>query len=150
MWQKEWKEKLKDLFNEVTLTINNLDLAGLVLNWLALECLTSNLSNIHTSLFCDNTSAVGGAFNLRSGSSLAVGRILHFLGMHIHAKQASHLTLISISSEDNDMADVVSRAFQKGKFFAANKKITAYFQTHFPLPQGHSWTKFTLPPNWTQ
>ena len=40
--------------------------------------------------------------------------------------------------------------FQKGKLFAAKKNLTAYFQTHFPLPQGHSWTEFTLPPKWIQ
>ena len=46
------------------------------------------------------------------------------------------------------MADVISRDFQKGKFFTANKNLTAYFQTHSPLPQGHSWTEFTLPHKW--
>ena len=127
-----------------------LDLSGLVLNCQALECLTSNLSNTHASLFCDNTSAVGWTFKLISGSSLAAGHLLRFLGMRIHAAQASHLAPISVAGEDNDMVDFVSRAFQKVKFFAANKNLTEYFQTHFHLPQGHSWTEFTLPPKWTQ
>ena len=55
MWQEEWPHKLKDIFNEGTLTINNLNMAGLVLNWMALECLTSNLSNTHAALFCNST-----------------------------------------------------------------------------------------------
>ena len=70
--------------------------------------------------------------------------------MCINAAQASHLTTISISGKYNDMADIVSRAFQKGEFFAANKNLTAYFKTHFPLPQEHSWDKLTLLPKWTQ
>ena len=126
------------LFNEGTLTINDLKLAGLILNWLALECLTYKLPNTHAALFCDNTLAVGWAFKLISGSLLAAGRLLSFLDICIHSTQASHLIPISIAGEDNDMSYVVSYAFQKGKLFAANKNITAYFQTHFPLPQGHS------------
>ena len=115
-----------------------------------IERLASNLSNTHASLFYDNTSAVGWTFKLRSGSSLAAGRILRFLGMRIHATQYSHRTPISIEGEDNYMADAVSRTFQKGKLFSANKSLTAYFQTNFPFPQGHSWTKFNIPPKWTQ
>ena len=70
--------------------------------------------------------------------------------MPIHVAQASHLIPINIPGEDNGMADVVSQAFQKGKLFSANKNLTAYFQTHFSLLQGHSWNEFTLPPKWTQ
>ena len=150
MCQEEGPQKVKGLFNEGTFTIKNLDLIRIVLNWLAIECLTSNLSNTHASLFYDNTSAVGWTFKLISGSSLSTGYLLSFLGMHIHATQASHLILIRISGEDNDMADDVYRAFQRGKFFAANKNLTTYFQTHSPLPHGHSWTEFTLTKKWTQ
>ena len=150
MWKEEWPQKINDLLNEGTLTIKDLKLTGLVLNWLALECLTSKLSNTHAALFCDNNLAVGWAFKLISGSSLASIRLLRFLGMHIHATQASHLTPIIIAGKENDMADVVSRDFQKGKFFAAKKNLTAYFETHFTPPQGHSWTEFTLPTKWTQ
>ena len=59
MCQEYWPQKVNDLFNEGTLTINYLELAGLVLNWLALECLTYKLLNTHVDLFCDNTSALG-------------------------------------------------------------------------------------------
>ena len=150
MWQEDWPQKVKDIFNEGTLTIIYLNMSGLVLNWLALECHASNLSNTHTDFVCDNNSEVGWKFKLISGSSLAPGRLLCFLGMFIHATQDSHFILISISGKVNYMAQVVSRSFQKGIFFAADKNLTAYFQTHSPLPQGNSWTKFTLPPKWTQ
>ena len=59
----------------------------MVLNWLALEGLTSNLSNNHAALFCDNISAVGWTIKLRSGYSLATRHLLSFLGMRIHATQ---------------------------------------------------------------
>ena len=88
MGQDEWTHKVKELFNEGNLTINNLKQAGLVINWLALECLTLKLSNTHAYLFCDNTLAVGWTFKLIPGSSLAAGNLLRFLGMLIHATQA--------------------------------------------------------------
>ena len=93
---------------------------------------------------------MGWTFNISSVSSLASGCILCFLDMRIHATQASHLKPISIAGEDNYMVDVVSHAFQKGKLFAANKNLTAYFKTHSPLPQGHYCTEFTSPPKWKQ
>ena len=38
----------------------------------------------------------------------------------------------------------------KIKLFAANNNLTEYFQNPFLLPQGHSWTKFTLTTKCTQ
>ena len=127
MWQDELPQKVNDLFNESTLTINDLEPERLVINWLALECLASNLSNTHTALFCNNTSEVGWTFKLISGSSLAARRLLRFLFMHIHTTQDSHLKTISMEGKDNYMADVVYRAFQKGNCFADKKNLTEYF-----------------------
>ena len=70
--------------------------------------------------------------------------------MHIHSSKVSHITPVSIAGEENDIADFVSRAFQKIKFFTANNNLTSYFRNNFPLSQGQFWTKFTLPPKWTQ
>ncbi len=39
----------------------------------------------------------------------------------------------------------VSQAFKNGKFFHASSNLVAYFNSNFPLPQGKSWTEFTLP-----
>ena len=104
---------------------------------------------------------MGWTIKLRSGYSLASERLLRFLGMHIHATQDSHLTHIIISGEDNDMEDVVSRAFQKGKFFAA-KKISLHILKLTPpshrgnpgpnspfLPSGHyKWYRVVLTSDW--
>ena len=62
----------------------NINLSGLVLNCLELECLTSNLENTYGALFYDNTSVVWWKIKIRLGSSLEAGSLLHFLGMHIH------------------------------------------------------------------
>ena len=70
--------------------------------------------------------------------------------MLIHTTKTSRLTPICISGEDNGIEDIFSRPFQKGKLFAAENNLTKYFQNNSPLIKGHYWTKFTLPPKWTQ
>ena len=43
VWQVEWIAEVKDAFAKGILTINDLELAGLVLEWMALECLLPSL-----------------------------------------------------------------------------------------------------------
>jgi hypothetical protein len=151
LWQLEWPNDIKTRLVSSTnpkgdLTINDLELAGLVLNWLALECQKGlHLAYHHIGTFCDNTSAVSWANKLRTSKSLVAGRLLRLLGLRIHSRQASSLIPLHIAGENNIMADIVSRAFKHGKFFLAKTNLTSYFNTHFPLAQGTSWTEFILP-----
>jgi len=55
------------------------------------------------------------------------------------------VTTAIIVGEDKEMADVPSRAFNDGKFAEVQKRLTNYFNIHFPLPQNGSWTKFKVP-----
>ena len=61
LWQLKWPEDIKRRLVSATnpmgdLTINDLELAGLVLNWLALECQKGiPLAYHHIGTFCDNT-----------------------------------------------------------------------------------------------
>ena len=114
-------------FDEDTLSINDLELAGIVLEWLVLECIAPSLQFKHAAIFCDNVAAVIWALKLRCGCSIASSKLLRFLGMRIHATQASHLTPLSIAGTDNIMADIVSRAFRNGEFFSAQTNLTKYF-----------------------
>ena len=151
LWQLEWPEDIKKQLVSPTnkngnLTINDLELAGAVLNWLVLECQPNvDLTHKHVGIFCDNTSAVSWTYKLRTSKSVVAGRLLRMLGMRIHARHASSLTPLSIAGEDNTMADIVSRAFKNGQYFAASKNLTSYFNTHFPLSQKKSWTEFQIP-----
>jgi hypothetical protein len=154
LWQLRWPDDIRNNLISSSnpkgnITINDLELAGLVLNWLALECQNIPLAFHHIGAFCDNTSAVSWAQRLRTSSSLVAGRLLRLLGLRIHARQASSLVPLHIAGDDNTMADIVSRAFKDGKFFAANKNLTSYFNKHFPLPQETSWTEFQLPSSLT-
>ena len=128
-----------------TLTINDLELAGAVLHFLALECQEINLQYHHVGIFCDYVSAVSWAFNLRTSKFLVAGRPLRLLGLRIHARQASSIIPLSIAGSDNKMADMVSRAFKHGKYFEFQNNLTSYFNLKFPLPKQQSWQEFTLP-----
>ena len=145
LWSLEWPEDIKQLFIDGILSINDLELAGMVLNWLALECLAPLLKFKHAALFGDNSSAVQWAFKLRASASEVAGRLLRLLGMRIHARKASHISALGIIGDNNLMADIISRAFKHGKYFHAHNKLTDYFNVHFPLPQNVSWMEFTFP-----
>ena len=151
LWQLEWPEDIKKMLctaenKKGSLTMNDLELAGALLNWLVLECQTHiDLKHKHVGMFCDNTSAVSWAYKLRTSKSVAAGRMLRMLGMRIHARAASSITPLNIAGDDNTMADIVSRAFKNGQYFNASKNLTNYFNVHFPLPQEKSWKEFQIP-----
>ena len=146
-WQLQWPEDIQhqvvsDANPSGTITINDLELAALVLHWLVLERLNVVIKHQHVGLFCDNMSAVMWAYKMRTSRSLIAGRLLCLLGLRIHATQASHLMPLHIAGENNQMADVTSRAFKDGKFADANINLLSYFNLHFPLSQEQSWREF--------
>jgi hypothetical protein len=150
IWQVQWPEDIQNDLNtddnpEGSLTINDLELAGAVLNFLALECQNVNLQFHHIGLFCDNTSAVSWAYWLRTSASSPAAKLLRLLGLRIHKNMASSITPIHIAGVNNTMADVISRAFKDGKYFVAQRDLTSYFNLHFPLPQTLSWQELHLP-----
>ena len=56
-----------------TLTINNLELAGMVMHWLALEAKDIHLYHKHIRLFCNNASALAWVHCLCTSKS----KVLH-------------------------------------------------------------------------
>ena len=82
LWQFRWPEDIRKCLISSTnpngsLTINDLELAGLVLNWLALECQPNvHVAFHHVGALCDNTSVVAWAQRLRTSTSLVAGRLL--------------------------------------------------------------------------
>ena len=153
LWKFEWPENIqKSLITannpNGTLTINDLELCGKVLGWLALEGNGPDLHKKHIVTFCDNTSAVSWAHKLRTSKSKVAGRLLRILGLRIHSCQASSLTPRYIPGENNIMADIISRSFKKGKYFKSAENLTEYFNLHFPLPQESSWQEYHIPKEW--
>ena len=95
-------------------------------------------------MFCDNMSAVMWTHKLRTSTSQVAGKLLRLIGMRMHARQTSGLTPVHIAGDNNQMSDVISRAFKNGKFFIANDNLTSYFNSKFPL-QENSWKEFHIP-----
>ena len=154
VWQVRWLSDIVWRFVSSSnktgfIDINDLELVGLVLNWLAFKGLNLNLKNKHIATYCNNISAVSWAYKLRASTSPMAGRLLHLLGIRTHASQASSLTPLSIPGKDNEMADISSRAFREGKYFHATSDLISYFSSSFPLPQSLSWQQFTIPTNIT-
>ena len=153
LWKLEWpphiqKELITAQNPSGTITINDLELCGKLLGWLALEGWGTNLVLEHVVTFCDNTSAVAWAHRLRTSKSKIAGRLLRILGLRMHACQSSNLTPIYIPGETNTMADIISRSFKNGKFFKSANNLTAYFNKNFPLPQEKSWQEYHIPKEW--
>jgi hypothetical protein len=151
LWKYEWPDDIKkDLVTdnnpEGKISMNDLELAGMVLNLFALECNVPSLYHKHIATFCDNTSAVAWTQRLRTSKSKVAARLLRVISIRLHKRQASSLLPMNIAGEDNTMADVVSRSFKGGEYFSASTNIVDYFNTHFPLTQNNSWREFQIPP----
>ncbi len=150
VWQYEWPKNIKDRLvswanPKGDLTINDLELAALVLGWLVIEYVIPDLRFKHVGSFCDNTSAVAWAFKGHTSTSLVAGRLLRFLALRQRIRQASSFIPMNIAGENNAMADIPSRAFKSGEYFHAKENLVSYFNTHFPLPQKNSWIEYTIP-----
>ena len=150
VWQFEWPKDIRDELVSWTnpkgsLTINDLELAGLLLGWLVIEYICGDLRFKHIGSFCDNTSAVAWSLKGHTSTSIVAGRLLRFLALRQRIRQTSSLLPMNIAGKDNAMADIPSRAFKNGDYFHAQQHLTTYFNTHFPLPQKNSWIEYQLP-----
>ena len=125
-------------------TINDLELAGMILNWLAAEYNIPDMENLHIGSFCYNTSTVSWVYKLRTSKSIPAACLLRMLKLRIHTRKSSPLIRLSIAGDKNKMTDIILRAFKTGKFAHAGKNLNSYFNTHFPIPKKRSWKEFKL------
>ena len=150
VWQVEWPNDIQDRLvtnqnPKGDISMNDLELAGIVLNFLALEVLRPNLENTHIGAYCDNTSAVSWANKLRTSKSIPAARLLRMLGLRILASKTSSLTTLNIPGVENKMADLSSRMFKQGDSFNEKNYLSNFFNKTFPLPQQSSWNELKIP-----
>jgi hypothetical protein len=154
VWKQEWPEAIQDAFvsaqnKKGTISISDLEMAGVLLAWLVLENISPlPLQHSHIGIFCDNTPAVAWASRLASSKSIAANHLCRALALRIHTHRASPLLTISIAGNDNDMADVASRAITFAHKNISPSDFIAFFNTKFPLQQKTSWSLYHLPPKW--
>ena len=52
---------------------------------------------------------------------------------------------MNIAVKEKSMADIPSWAFKDGNFAEAQKNITSYFNSNFPLLHNQSWKEYRIP-----
>ena len=103
------------------ITNNNLKLAGLVLGWLVLEYVGGDLTFKHIGRFWDKKSAVYWSYKGRNSTSIPASQLLRFLALRQYDHKSSSLTPMIIVGGNNEIVDITLRAFNNGKFVAAQK-----------------------------
>jgi len=125
------------------LTINDLEMAGLLLHYLVLEDIVDNLQHKHAAAWCDNTSTVSWARKLSSKRSLVGQRLVRALSLRHVVTKCSPLAPWSIAGTNNKMADLASRSFSRqggpGNYKLTDAELLTKFNHSFPLTQSASW-----------
>ena len=150
VWRLEWPQEIQQRLNSKehpkgSLSINDLEMAGLLMGWLVLEqIIPESIQGAHIGLFCDNTSAVAWTNKHSTSTSIIAGHLLRALALRQHVNRTSPLTTVHIKGEANKMADVASRSFTDKIFTQTNTTFLQTFNKTFPL-QKNSWREFHIP-----
>ena len=152
VWRVKWPPDIAQRMISPTnptgdLTINDLEMAGLLLHYLVLEQLVDTLEHKHAAAWCDNTSTVSWARRLSSSKSLVGQRLVRALSIRHVVTKSSPLAPWSIAGANNNMADLASRSFRKGgkgNFALTDTELLTKFNSTFPLSQDASWHMHTL------
>ena len=142
-WSIEFAPEVVRQMEKHILSINDLEMAGVLLAWLALECLMPSLHHLQAGLECDNSSSVHWARKY-SAKSLRAGHLLRALALRQQICGSAPFLVIPIPGSLNDMADVASRYSSDKTMQAKAASLLSYFNTHFK--QESSWEQFPFPP----
>ena len=150
VWRLEWPQVIQDKFISSsnlngTISINDLEMAGLLMGWLVLEqIIPESIQGAHIGLFCDNMSTVAWTQKHSTATSTIAGHLLRALALRQHINKTSPLSTVHIEGIANKMADAASRSFTDKKFTDSNTSFLQTFNNIFPL-QNTSWQEFHIP-----
>ena len=142
VWTVNFTPEIIKKFNTHEITINDLELAGVLLGWLVLEHLLPSLHHIQIGIKCDNSATVAWARKF-SARSLRAGHLLCALALRQQICSSSPLLVVHTPGVQNDMADVASCFASTPKLTKASPNLLTHFNTHFK--QKNSWEIFNLP-----
>ena len=147
VWRLAWPPDIVERYRKQQLTINDLEMAGLLLHYLLLEQLV-DMEGIHPAAWCDNTSAVSWTVHMNSNKSVVGQQLTRALAIRMIFNKSSHLAALSIAGEDNLLADLASRSFKKtnakGNYELTDAAFLTKFNADFPLQQNYSWLLLRL------
>ena len=123
------------------ITNSDLEMAGLVFLWLAMEHIVGDLKHKHILLLSDNSPSVSWVDRMASKRSLPAAELLRVLALRINAKKACPITPLHIPGVHNRISDIPSRSFgyKREWKFDCDKEFLTFFNSKFPLPQQNSW-----------
>ena len=143
VWYVEFPPEILQLLEAGILSINDLEMAGVLLEWLVLEVHLPSLQFVQAGISYDNSSSVHWSRKFLA-KSLIAGHLLRALALRQQICKSAPLLVISIEGILNRMADVASR-FESDKTLQQKApNLTAYFNKFFP--QQTSWIRYQLPP----
>ena len=140
-WTTPFTDEVVRAFTTGTISINDLEMAGILLGWLVLEHLCHTLQFTQAGMECDNSSSVHWTRKY-TAKSLIAGHLLRALALRQQICRSAPVMLISIAGELNDMADVASRYATTPSLNTNSPSLASYFNTHFK--QSTSWEEFHL------
>ncbi len=147
VWRIKWPHQVVTRFEQGHLTINDFEMAGMLLQYLLLEQLV-DIKHTHTAAWCDNTSTVSWTGRMSSSKSTVGQQLTRALALRMCANESSPLAPLSIAGSDNDMADLASRSFRNtgtaGNYNLTDHDFLTKFNSDFPLQQGTSWLMLRL------
>jgi hypothetical protein len=119
----EWPQTIRNQFCSASnktgsLTVSDLELTGILLQWLVLEHVvdTSTLRDASVSIWCNNLPAVAWMYNLSTSTSLVAAQILRALAVRLHTNRAayclSNTFLVSITPWPMPHPDVTALTMQ--------------------------------------
>ena len=106
-WSIHFPQDIIDRFDSGLLSINNLELAGIILHWLVLEHLLPSLQFVSAGIQCDNRSSVAWTKKF-TAHSLITGYLLWALALCQQICKSAPLLVAPIAGTLNLMADVAS------------------------------------------
>jgi hypothetical protein len=126
------------------LTNSDLEMAGVILQFLALEQIVPDLRHIQVAIGCDNTPAVAWTQKMATHASSPVAyRLLRGLAMRQRSTRAAPPEVYHVAGDTNTLADVASRRIKDvpsfPSFVSNPAAFLSYFTSRFPLPQSPSW-----------
>jgi hypothetical protein len=129
------------------LTNSDLEMAGVLLHYLALEQIVPDLTHAQAAIGYDKSPAVAWTKQMTTWASSPVAyRLLRGLAMRQRTTRSAPPDIFHTPGETNILANVASRVIKS--ITASNPcAFLSYFNDRFPLPQSPSWQLVTLDSN---
>ncbi len=144
-WTPDIKQELVSESNpHGRLTINDLEMARMLLLWFVIEAVTGNIPQTNAALFSNNSPTVSWINRLASCRSMTGARLIRALALRLKVKQCCPLTPLHVAGTKNSMADMASRSFGSVPrwYCKTQDDFSRLFNSLFPLPLQNTWNVF--------